>query len=169
MIVLTGPPCSGKTSVGRLLPGTLVEVDAVFDRLLPGSDRNRADRLRGYAAAHVLARLQLEQGRSPVLECTYARRDQRASLVEALPDVPLHVVELHVTADEAVARFRSRTQQTDLDEGSLRERVEAFPYSDGALGLTSGPPEDLARLLAAWLASGPPPVDAEAWVSRGTC
>lgn len=167
MIVLTGPPCAGKSTVGRLLPGVLVQVDAVFDRLLPDSDRNPADRLRAYGAAHVVVRGLLAQGRSPVLECTYARRDQRASLVDALPDEPLHVVELHVTAEGALARFRERDQGSDLDEESLRERVDAFPYGVDALALTAGTPEEMAWQVLAWLAEEPAPLDPDAWVRRG--
>ncbi|MCU1600873.1 MAG: hypothetical protein JWO22_1582 [Frankiales bacterium] len=155
--------------VGRLLVPALVsvEVDAIFDRLMPDSDRNRGDRLRAYGAAHVLARRVLDSGRQPYLECTYARRDQRASLVSAIPDVALFVVELVVTPDEAVARFAQRDQDSDLTEESLRAKVEAFPWSDQALRLEPGPPTEQAWRVLSWLESGPAPIDAEAWVAAG--
>ncbi len=41
-----------------------------------------------YDAAHVLGRLLVERGVTTVLECTYARREQRVSLLEALADKP---------------------------------------------------------------------------------
>ena len=144
-----------------------VEVDALFDRLMPDSDRNRADRLRAYGAAHLMARRVLDSGRQPYLECTYARRDQRASLVEVLADVPLHVVELHVTADEAAARFAQRDQVTDLTEESLREKVEGFPWSEQALRLEPGPPTELAWRVLQWLETGPEPIEPGAWVEQG--
>jgi predicted kinase len=37
-----------------------------------------------YDAAHAMARSLIEHGRVPILECTYSRRRQRASLADAL-------------------------------------------------------------------------------------
>jgi predicted kinase len=178
ILVLAGPPCAGKSSVGRALVAgpaegrcVRLEVDSLFLLLLPGSDRNRRDRMLAYDAAHAVARTVLESGATPVLECTYARVDQRASLVRALadqPEAPLWVVELSVTPDEAVRRFRDRDQATDLDEALLRERVEAFPYSDMALLLdSSSPAQELAGRVNTWLQGEPPPVRREAWVASG--
>jgi predicted kinase len=142
VIVLSGPPCSGKTSVGRALargrPGAAsrwvhLEVDGLFALLLPGSDRSREDRMFAYDAAHHLTRMLLARGTTVVLECTYARRDQRTGLRLALADVPsaqLWVVELFVSPDTAVRRFRTRDEATDLDEHSVHERSAAFPYLD---------------------------------------
>lgn len=82
VLVLSGPPCSGKSSVGRLLaadPSSLgarrihIEVDSIFSLLLSGSDRSKDDRMLAYDAAHLLARMLLTRGRTVVLECTYAR------------------------------------------------------------------------------------------------
>jgi predicted kinase len=179
ILVLAGPPCAGKSSVARALVNAdaegrtiLVEVDSVFDLLLPDSDRNRRDRMLAYDAAHALARLALDRGRTPVLECTYARLEQRASLLEALadlPEAPLWVVELVVTPDEAIRRFRLREQPTDLDEESLRERVGAFPYSDHALRLDSSAASSaaLARRIVEWCRSGPKPAPRDTWGAEG--
>ena len=179
VLVLTGPPCAGKSSVTRLLTaGTRcgravpIEVDSLFSLLLPGSDRNREDRMLAYDAAHALARLVLERGRTPLLECTYARRDQRAGLVEALagvPDAPVWVVEFLVSPDEAVQRFRRRDQETDLDEPLVRERAETFPYSDLGLRLHSGAadPEELADSIERWWRSRPGSVPRDGWVDAG--
>jgi predicted kinase len=65
------------TRSGRIL----IEVDGLFLLLFPDSDRNRRDRMLAYDGAHALARVLLERGHTPVLECTYARREQRASLI----------------------------------------------------------------------------------------
>jgi predicted kinase len=174
VLVLSGPPCSGKSSVGRLLSSEAchIEVDALFSFLLPESDRNRQDRLLAYDAAHSLARLLVERGRTVILECTYARREQRASLVEALaglPEVPLWVVEFVISPDDAVARFRERDQATDLDEGMVRERAEGFPYSDQGLLLKSSAstPEVLAQEVTEWLRHQPQPVQRVAWAEAG--
>ena len=179
ILVLTGPPCAGKSSVGRVLAAqssrdreVLIEVDSVFSLLLPGSDRNRADRMLAYEAAHVLARMLVERGRTPVLECTYARLEQRASLLEALsvlPEAPMWVVEFYVTPDEAIQRFRGRREATDLDETLVRERAETFPYSHQALRLVSsaGAPEELAEQITSWLRQQPPSIERDRWVESG--
>ena len=149
-----------------------IEVDALFSLLLPGSDRSREDRMLAYDAAHLLARMLLARGRSVSLECTYARVEQRASLLAALADAagaPLWVVELHVSPDEAVQRFRGRREPTDLDEESLRERVAAFPYSGLGLRLSSSgrTPVVLAGDVAKWLRGRPGSVDKDAWARAG--
>jgi predicted kinase len=181
VLVLSGPPCSGKSSVGRLLASDSsasrerrahIEVDTLFSFLFPESDRNRDDRMLAYDAAHFLARMFLERGRTVVLECTYARLQQRVSLVEALSDVPeapLWVVEFFISPDDAVSRFRQRDEATDLDERLVRERAEAFPYSNQALSLTSSAsaPLDLAREVTAWLQHQPQPVQRDVWAEAG--
>jgi adenylate kinase family enzyme len=160
IVVVAGPPCAGKSSVARLLARdssrsdiVVIEVDTLFSALLPHSDRNRSDRMLAYDAAHAVARVAWARDRTPVLECTYARLEQRASLVMALadiPEAPLWVVELVVTPEEAVERFRGRAQATDLDERLVRERAKAFPYSEDALRIESATaaPGELARQIS---------------------
>src|SRR3712207_1851442 len=124
VLVLAGPPCAGKSSVGSLLaaglPGSVfLEVDAVFSLILPRSDRNRRDRMLAYDAAHALVRTIVGRGLMVILECTYSRAQQRESLAAAmaeLHEVPLWVAEFRVTPDEAARRFAQRQQATDLDE-----------------------------------------------------
>lgn len=180
VLVLSGPPCSGKSTAGRALAAQSnwsrsrrmhLEVDSLFDLLFPESDRNRDDRMFAYDAAHLLTRMRVERGDGVVLECTYARREQRCSLLRALADTqaPLWVIEFFVTPDEAVRRFRQRRQATDLDEQLVRERAEAFPYSDQALRVVSsaaGPQAD-ARNIVKWLRQRPPPAHQDSWVQTG--
>jgi predicted kinase len=149
-----------------------LEVDALFLLLLPESDRNRQDRRLAYDAAHAPARTVVDRGRLAILECTYARREQRGSLSRALSTTswaPLWVVELAVAPDDAVQRFRRRRDATDLDEGAVRERAENFPYSREALQLQSSaaPPDDLADAIAGWLRRRPRPVDRNRWAAEG--
>ena len=179
ILVVAGPPCAGKSSVAQLLARDsrhedtmLIEVDALFSELLPGSDRNRDDRMLAYDIAHAVARTVWGRGRSPILECTYARVEQRASLLAALADVPsapVWVVEVAVTPDVAVERFRARDQATDLDERLARDRAAAFPYSEVAFRVESGAalPAALAREVSLWWARRPPPVDRDAWAGAG--
>jgi len=182
VLVLTGPPCAGKSAIGRTLASSppsgtdrrsiYLEVDSLFSLLLPGSDRNRDDRMLGYDAAHLLARMLLDRGQTPVLECTYSRRQQRASLLQAFADTadtPLWVVEVAVSPDEAVLRFQRRPQATDLHERLVHERARTFPYSDQALRLASATaaPDNLAQQITAWLRLQPEPIDRARWAEVG--
>lgn len=178
VLVLAGPPCAGKSTVGKALATEAtrgrrihIDVDSLFLLLRPDSDRNRQDRMLAYDAAHALARMLLERAHTPVLECTYARGEQRASLMTAVADLPqasLWVVELFITSNDAVQRFRHRNEGTDLDEESLRERVNAFPYSDQALQLAaSAPPAVLAHRIAAWLRGKPTPTPRDVCAEAG--
>lgn len=179
--MLTGPPCSGKSTVGRILADdpewsrhrTMhIEVDALFELLLPRSDRSREDRMLAYEAAHCLTRMLVERGRLVVLECTYARQEQRDSLLTALaalPQVPLWAVEFIISPEEAARRFRHRTAATDLDERLVRDRAASFPYSAQALPLTSSgsTPDGLAREITNWLRHQPRAVSRTAWAGTG--
>jgi predicted kinase len=125
-----------------------------------------------YDAAHLLARMLLNRGITTVLECTYARLEQRASLLKALADIPaapLWVVEFFISPDDAVQRFGQRHQATDLDERLVRERAEAFPYFGQAFRLMSSAatPDALARDIAEWLRHDPQPVQRDLWAEAG--
>jgi len=182
VLVLAGPPCAGKSVIGRALASSppsgtdgrsiYLEVDSLFSLLLPGSDRNRDDRMLGYDAAHLLARMLLDRGQMPVLECTYSRRQQRASLLQAFadtPDTPLWVVEVAVSPVDAVLRFHRRHQASDLHERLVHERARTFPYSDQALRLASATaaPDILAQQITAWLRLQPEPIDRARWAEAG--
>ena len=113
----------------------------------------------------------LERGRTPVLECTYSRREQRDSLLRALAGHPARfwVVELGVSAEDAVARFLGRRQASDLDERVVYERAQTFPPSDQALRLASEAKtvQDTARQIESWLQGPPPAVDRASWAATG--
>jgi predicted kinase len=180
VVVLSGPPCSGKSVAAKALADEQsasgrrrqhLAVDSLFDILFPTSDRNREDRMRAYDGAHLLARMFAERGETVVLECTYARRDQRLSLVRALAGslAPLWVAEFFVTPEEAVRRFRERDQATDLNADLVWQRVEEFAYFRDAFRIESAnaTPEAHARRIAAWLDQGPQPVDPDSWSDAG--
>lgn len=180
VLVLAGPPCAGKSSVGKVLATDSsrsrrihIEVDSLFSLLLPESDRNRNDRMLAYDAAHVLARMLFERGQTPMLECTYSRLQQRASLLKAmadLPAAPLWIVEFFVSPEDAVQRFRRRHQATDLNEQLVHERAGTFPYSDQALRLVSSAaaPDDLAHQITTWLRHQPESIQRDLWAEAGT-
>lgn len=80
------------------------------------------------------------------------------------------MVELVISPDEAVERFRQRREATDLDETALRERVENYPYWEGAYRIDScsaGGPHTLADQIVAWRQGDPAPSDWIEWIERG--
>lgn len=181
VLVLTGPPCAGKSAIGRALtsgpsPGTRrrrihVEVDSLFSLLLPGLDRNRADRMLGYDAAHLLARMLLDQGHMPVLECTYSRRQQRTSLLQACRH-PRHTP-VGSGSRHLPRRRRPPVPTATPGHGPPRaaraRRARTFPYSDQALRLASATaaPDNLAQQITAWLRLQPEPTDRARWAEAG--
>jgi chloramphenicol 3-O-phosphotransferase len=177
VLVLSGPPCSGKSQVAKaIVTDSLVqiEIDAVFNLLFPRSNRNPNDRMLAYKASAFLARMVFDTERTPVIECTYAWRHQRTSLVEAFADArsaPLWIVEVYVSPENALRRFQQSAghQATDLTESKVRERAETFPYSDNTLFLdsASGAAHDLAQQVQAWLRGDPESVEREQWVGAG--
>ncbi|MCW2787693.1 MAG: hypothetical protein JWP74_4210 [Marmoricola sp.] len=98
---------------------------------------------------------------------------ERASLVDALArvrPVPLRVVELSVSPEVAVDRFRGSPthQATDLNEQLVSERARTFPYSDQALQLSrTDSPEELAERVTHRLSERPLSVDANRWAETG--
>ncbi len=179
VLVLSGPPCTGKSSVARRLAAgapssgrVLLEVDTLFSLLLPGSDRNQRDRMLAYGVGHACARTLVERGVTVILECTYSRAEQRASLATAVWDLaaaPLRVVEFRVAPDEAVRRFRERQLETDLDEQLVRERAQTFPYWEQTLQVNSSmaAPDALVHQINTWLSGDPPAVRPDLWVQAG--
>ncbi len=179
VLVLSGPPCAGKSSVARRLAAdapssgrVLLEVDTLFSLLLPGSDRNQKDRMLAYETTHACARTLVERGLTVILECTYSRSEQLASLVTAvreLTEVPLRVAEFRVPPDEAVRRFRERQQETDLNEQLVRESARTFPYWEQALQVDSSTvaPDALVHQINTWLSGDPPAVRPDLWVQAG--
>ena len=175
-MVVAGPPCSGKSSLARALASELlvhVQIDAVFDLLLPGSDRNPDDRLLAYEAGARLARVLLDHGRTPMVECTYAWRRQRATLANVVDEATtsFRVVEVVTAPEEAVRRYRLSPghRATDLTERKVRERAESYPSYSGALRLESatGTPTELALEAARWLRDAPVPIEVQEWVAAG--
>jgi predicted kinase len=156
VMVLAGPPCSGKSTAGAwlatTLPGIHLHVDAILTAIMPRSDRCLRDRRLAYEIAARSIKPVLDRGLSAVLDCTYSRKEYRQQVVDHVPsDVPLVVIEFLVSVDVALERFRNRKvhHAIDLTPAIVAEKVAAYPYGAGAVtmnGETSGD-EIRARIL----------------------
>jgi predicted kinase len=135
-IVLAGPPCSGKSTLARILAEKhhlrWIQMDEVLSQLIPHSDRNESDRLIGYRGMLILARELGKCSRSVVLDATFTSSSCRTLLRNWIDTVaiPTRIIQVRVPAALAVKRFRERRghSATDLDEPRIKRLAENYPY-----------------------------------------
>ena len=141
LLIIAGPPCSGKSTLASLIESELgigrLQVDRVLSTLIPESTRERADRDVAYRATHMMARELLARGHTISLDATYGTQVHRQA-IEALVTnltVPLFLIECHVSPDTAAARFNARRDHPalDLTEARVRDLAGRYQFSD--LGL----------------------------------
>ena len=144
VVVLAGPPCSGKSTAGAwlatALPGIHLHVDAILTAIIPDSDRCLKDRRLAYEIAAQAIKPVLDRGLSAILDCTYSRKEYRERVASSVPaEVPLVVIEFLVSVDVALARFENRQAHhaIDLTPGIVTDKVSAYPYGSGTATVNS--------------------------------
>src|ERR1051325_847079 len=94
LVILCGPPCTGKSAIGTDLESRFgfihLEVDAIRQRILPDSDQNIEDRDTAYRAMHLMAELLLRQGATVVVDATYTREIHRKEIAAIRKTVETH-------------------------------------------------------------------------------
>jgi len=165
LIVLAGPPCSGKSTVAEGLSRRLgipaLSMDGVRRRILPGAEHTRADRQAAYRAMHLAAECALRAGGSIVLDAPYGHEEDRldlASAVEAAGGRLLRI-EFQVSPETAAERLRRRgpdPERPDLTEAIVAQAAREYHYTGCGLLLDSdamGADEAIDR-VAAWIGRG---------------
>jgi predicted kinase len=156
VVVLAGPPCSGKSTaaawLASTLPGIHLHVDAILTAMKPGSDRCLEDRRLAYDVAARAIKPVLGRGLSAVLDCTYSRKEYREQVVKSVPDdVPLVVIEFLVSVAAALERFENRQAHhaIDLTPAIVADKVGTYPYGagTGVVDSESSEAELRARIL----------------------
>jgi len=152
VVVLAGPPCSGKSTAGAwlasTLPGIHLHVDAILTAIKPESDRCLEDRRLAYEVAARAIKPVLDRGLSAVLDCTYSRKEYRQQVVDYVPDdVPLVVIEFLVGVDVALERFENRQAHhaVDLTPAIVADKVRTYPYGAGTALVDSDSSDDEIR------------------------
>jgi predicted kinase len=161
VIVFSGPPCAGKSTLAQTLSKELglpyLDMDQVRARLLPDSEQNLADRTLAYRAMHLCAERLMEVDQAVILVATYSRKTPRSELEEVCgrTGAALYIVECQVSPGLAVERYEAgRTNHPAVDLS--RDRVELlatnFPYSRlGVVLNTSADMETSLRQIREYL------------------
>jgi len=157
LIVCAGPPCSGKSTLAAALATRFdcrwLQADRVLSLLLPGSDRNEADRLLGYRATLMIASEIIVCSRSVVVDATFTTPACRELLRSCVYELraETHVIQIRVTPETAVRRFKMRSGHpaTDLSEARVRDLAENYPFSPAGVMLDGVLPVEVALHQAA--------------------
>lgn len=172
LIVVCGPPCSGKSVLARSLAGRLgiphLQMDEARKILTPASRHIRADIDTAYRAICWTAGWLLKQQHDVILDATYGRRAQRQNLETMAQEAKAQIflVQCQVSAVTARRRFLRRPAghaALDLTPKRVEMLAGIYPYCKEGLTLAS----DMRRTsrttaLSRYLAAGRP-VRGSAW------
>ena len=176
LIVLTGPPCSGKSTLaGQLaaLFGALVlDIDQIRQIVIPNSQQSQEDRDIAYRCMHLVAEKLLEVGANAILlTATYSRRNPRQWL-RSLADTKsaqVCILACRVSPEIAIARFRSRPPAhpaVDLTEDLVRQQVMDYPYGVANVVECSNSLHESVAQAEYFIREGKA-IDLAEWVSQG--
>lgn len=139
LIVFSGPPCSGKTTLANIISGIMdVPRLGLDDFMSPQSDYCEEDRNQAYVAMHDRAQELLENGHDTViLDATYARFSTKFSLTTLISatNAQVELIECMIGPKEAVRRWENREGHPAVDMTKERAYLLAknHPYSGGGL------------------------------------
>ena len=109
LIVVAGPPCSGKSYLAEILANHTgirhLEMDTIRARLMPESRHAKPDRDIAYRTMHFAAEMLLSAGHSVILDATYMPVEHRLEL-------------------EGIAEFRAA--RFSLSNAECRQRQRLF-------------------------------------------
>jgi predicted kinase len=174
LVVLVGPPASGKSTLARLLaarlPAVLVQSDAVRKALVAQPTYTPAEHRRVFGEAHRQIVRLLRAGQHVVFDATNLAEVHRRVLYRIAGACGARLLIARLAVPEAVARTRLARRQTARDPGDLSDadwavyqrmaaRREPIAPPHWVLNAAAAP-EALAALLlraAARAAPAPPP------------
>ena len=176
LIVLTGPPCSGKSTLagqlGAILGALVLDVDEIRLLVIPNSRQSQEDRDIAYRCMHLVAQKLLEvRADTVLLTATYSRKNPRQwlrSLVES-KSAQVCVLACQVSPEVAIARFRSREPghpAVDLTEDLVQRQVMDYPYGLANVVDCAIPLSESVSKAESYVREGKA-IDLAEWVSQG--
>jgi predicted kinase len=177
LIIVTGPPCSGKSTLaGELaaaIEAVVLDIDQIRQAVMPNSQQTEEDRDIAYRSMHLVARKVLEAGAdNVVLAATYTRRNPRQWLRSMAEETSARVcvIACKVSPEIAVARFRSRKPghaAVDLTEDLVRRQAMDYQYGVVNLVECALPLHESVSSAKNYVQAGSP-VDMAEWSSQGS-
>ena len=176
LIVLTGPPCSGKSTLAEKLAAIfaalVLDIDQIRESVIPNSRQSQEDRDIAYRCMNLVAQRLLELGAGTViLTATYSRRKPRQWLRSLADSTSARVCVLacQVGPEIAIARFRSRKPghpAVDLTEDSVQRQVMNYPYGLANVIDCAIPLHESVAKAEYYIREGKA-IDLAEWVSQG--
>jgi predicted kinase len=149
LIVVCGPPCSGKTTLAAKLHVETelpyLAIDKILPRILPNSSFEQADRDVAYRVLGLTVEYLLSAGQGAIVDGTFARAPYLEDL-QAIADKSrsrLFLVECKIDIRTAVSRFSHRDPghpAADLDEERVERLNRSYPYRSKGLVLDTSRP-----------------------------
>jgi predicted kinase len=176
LIVLSGPPCSGKSTLADQLAmifGALVlDIDQLRQIVIPDSRQSQEHRDIAYRCMHLISEKLLEAGASTIImTATYSRRRPRQWL-RSLADsksTQVCILACHVSPEIAIARFRSRAPghpAVDLTEDLVQRQVMDYPYGVANVVECAIPLDESVAKAEYFIREGKA-IDLAEWASQG--
>ena len=140
LIVVAGPPCSGKSTVAAALAKSLsvphFDIDELAREVYPSGPWSEAARDAIYALMLDRSFPALDRS-AVVLSATYGREQKRAELLERVhaSGANLALIQCRVSLSVTLERFRQRVSHhaSDLTEDRVRSLAEAYVYCENGL------------------------------------
>lgn len=147
ILVFSGPPCAGKSTLLEKIvqSGHLVDVSHSMDRIrskmLPGPIHDKPRRSTAYRRMHFRVVQAVKSGKRVAVDATYMPAECRAELadISLRLHAPMYVVQCVCTGPEAAKGFEDRDPKhpgRDLAEARVRQLAETYERFDGALLIT---------------------------------
>ena len=176
LIVLSGPPCSGKSTLAgqlaAILGALVLDIDQIRQIVIPNSRQSQEDRDIAYRCMHLVSEKLLDVGANAILlTATYSRRNPRQWL-RSLADsksAQVCILACQVSPEIAIARFRSRTPghpAVDLTEDLVQRQVMDYPYGVANVVECAIPLHESVAKAEYFIREGKA-IDLAEWVSQG--
>lgn len=131
LVIFAGPPCTGKSTVGRALGWAHLEMDAARTTLMPDSAHTRADRRVAYRAVLWAAGLLLRYTDTVICNGGFGHAEDREGCLDVAREAGAAIYVVEFTAPLGVLLERNRARRDthpglDLNDDRVTEIVTTY-------------------------------------------